>query len=394
MHITAICPTFRRPRSIPNLIAMFLAQDYEPDRCRLIIYDDGSTFSTQVGSNWEIVVRPERAPSLGRKIAELVDLAMSRGTDAVVFFRDDGCYLPGYLAAHARGLEKGAWTAPAHVLFDNGESLRTRRADRRDHGCWGFRVDAYLASEGCPDQNETLFADFRDRLCRVAGEPSELFSPPGAIEYVYRRAGTGVVSDSPRMDPGRASTAEGGSYEPIRGPLRPEFDRDSLRAYRDYRHGRHFVAEDPTPALTKTGYLRSLSIDASCAKADYLREHLQESEWKFVRREGAPRLVFPVKYLEVLLDDDFRGAEVLYDEPSSADEADAKEGMGFQRVLENPTEALLFHRLFVKDEDLQTVRNELAELYGVTGDNVDELREQIRVFSDRFQYLEYIFIDS
>lgn len=411
MHITAICPTFRRPRLIPNILAMFIAQEYPPDQCRLIIYDDGGIFTPQVGSNWEIIVRPDRAPTLGTKNAELVELAISRGTDAIVLFEDDDCYLPGYLIAHARGLEKAPWTAPNHVLFKYGGDIRIADADRRFHGSWGFKVKTYLASDGYPDENEAFDSKFGTNLRLAAGEPFKLFTVPDAIQYVYRWHAKGYANGSAWGKTIYESTALNYPYEPSPGVIGPQFDDDTLQVYRDFRRKKKYLFENKKPSLTTSGYLRKIAIDASNAKADAIKNNLSEAELEIVNEDGKTKYIFPVEYLDLLLDDDYSGADVLYYEPnvtSANHEAKANgipeinpndqiclpENIKFRMVLENITSALLFYKLFIENRNVQGVVDEFLELYRLTKDNGEELIHDIKKFHEKFQYIEYVFPDS
>lgn len=411
MHLTAICPVFRRPRLIPNILAMFIAQDYPPDQCRLMIYDDGHVFTPQVGGNWELIARPDRAPTRGAKLAELVELAMSRGTDAIVLFADDAGYLPGYLTAHAMGLEKASWTAPSHVLSDDGGDIRIREADRPYHGCWGYRVEAYLASDGYPDDNEAFDFKFGNSLLQVAGEPFKLFTPPDTIEYVHRRRTAAFRNGTAPGKTNHEAAVSDPPHEPSPGSLVPQLDDPSRQLYLDYQNSRNYFLKFSQPSMTKTGYLRRVAIDASSRKAEYIRNHLSEAKLEVLDPGEKPRLLFPAEYLDLLLDDDYTEAHVLYYEPSVPSETSEvagdgrsefetkdtiylRENLRFRMVLENITSALLFYKLSIQRTAVQDVVNEFLELYRLTNDNGEELIRDINEFDDRFQYMEYIFKDS
>ena len=56
-----LCPTYRRPKLLAELLGYWEAEDYPPELRRLFILDDGATFEAQVGSTWELHTTERRA---------------------------------------------------------------------------------------------------------------------------------------------------------------------------------------------------------------------------------------------------------------------------------------------------------------------------------------------
>src|SRR5215213_9160857 len=94
--LLCVCPTYGRPRLVANSLACFLAQDYPPELCHLLILDDAQQYTPQSGRNWEVVSSPERFPSLPDKYQWMFSAAgvmpfnkLARRWDAVVIWDDD-----------------------------------------------------------------------------------------------------------------------------------------------------------------------------------------------------------------------------------------------------------------------------------------------------------------
>jgi hypothetical protein len=231
MHLTAICPTFRRPRLIPNVLAMFAAQTYSD--CDLLIYDDGGTFDSQCGDRWELMTRPERCTPLGSKFRELVSIAISRGTDGIVLFEDDDIYGPNYLRDHATAQESAAWVVPDRVWTDNGcKPHEVQIARYTCHGCWSFTASAYEAAGGYPGERSFGFdIAFGDRLLSHTGKPARLWREPPP-QYIYRWQSTGYPNGHGFGE--SMEQAVEASHRPARvcGVVRPEMDAATTHHYR------------------------------------------------------------------------------------------------------------------------------------------------------------------
>jgi hypothetical protein len=196
MHLTAICPTFRRPKLIPGILEMWQAQEFPKADCSMLIFDDGQSFESQHGDNWRLISRPRRCPTLGAKFRETVSLAIAHGTDAIVLFEDDDLYLPEYLANHESILTDHDVSQSSSVWTDNG--IPDRRIEVKaigsHHGSWGYTVDAYNRAGGYPaDVNHGFDFVLNDRFraadCKI-GRPSHV-SP-----YVYRWQTSGYPNGS------------------------------------------------------------------------------------------------------------------------------------------------------------------------------------------------------
>lgn len=196
MHLTAICPTFRRPKLIPNILAMWEQQEYPRDQCSLLIFDDGQSFESQSGDNWRLLSRPTRCPTLGAKFRETVSLAIAHGTDAIVLFEDDDIYLPGYLTNHAEILANHDVSQSSSIWTNDGVpgKRREHKSIGSHHGSWGFTVDAYRRAGGYPaDVNAGFDFQLHARLVRA---DCTIGRPDHVSPYVYRWQTSGYQNGS------------------------------------------------------------------------------------------------------------------------------------------------------------------------------------------------------
>jgi hypothetical protein len=120
MKLLVICPTYGRPKMVANTIALFQAQDYPKDQCKLLILDDAGQYEPQFGENWTIVSTPDRFESMPRKYEALLLLEQVLGSnpnnwDGIVIWDDDEIYLPNHLQCHAEILENYPWSYPPRV---------------------------------------------------------------------------------------------------------------------------------------------------------------------------------------------------------------------------------------------------------------------------------------
>lgn len=151
----AICPTYRRPHLIGNIIEMWHRQVCDVDR-HLLILDDAPNFAEGLhGDNWTLLTRQTRYTHLGDKFGALVDIAI-RDFSAryIALFEDDDVYFPFYIRDHLRALQSGADVSiPSHIYSnhkcDKGEYF-LHETKCSNHGAWAFSADIYCRSAGYP----------------------------------------------------------------------------------------------------------------------------------------------------------------------------------------------------------------------------------------------------
>lgn len=211
-RLVAICPTFRRPKLIPNVLAMFKSQmSVYGWKYHLVIVDDGQTFESQSGRvggyTWELLTLPRRCESLGDKFAATVEHAADRMQagrgDAIALFEDDDVYLPQYLRAHARTLDAGnTISMPSRLLANDSVGPgKTHPVDAtgRHHGAWAYTLGLYYDCGGYPHGQSEGFdyalhsAMLRSPLYR-RGDPCE--QSDGEAIYVYRWQTSGYPNGS------------------------------------------------------------------------------------------------------------------------------------------------------------------------------------------------------
>lgn len=197
--ISCLCPTYGRPKTLANAIACFQAQDYPPDRCKLIVLDDlgniepvttrNNTGTTGRQTDIYIQSTNQRYSCLPEKYNALVSIAPL--SDIYVVWEDDDIQLPWCLKAHAAACKTAGWSYPSHVFSDYSDSgqpsIHIEETGNRFHGCLGIRRETLRAVGGWP---LTRRADFDQQLISSlkrlgdAGNPIQALEKPPA--YIFR----------------------------------------------------------------------------------------------------------------------------------------------------------------------------------------------------------------
>lgn len=150
--IACLCPTYMRPISTANSVALFNFQDY-PEK-RLYIYDDGFTFLEDVSDrypNVKLKVTKKRASTLSEKYNTLLEWALEDyDPDIIVVWENDDLFLPNHLSTYANllGPETGYEVLRlTHVFVYNplNKSVFVQFYQGVFHGSLAFR--ASLAKE-------------------------------------------------------------------------------------------------------------------------------------------------------------------------------------------------------------------------------------------------------
>jgi hypothetical protein len=197
MFITALCPTYRRPALVANTLWLWEQQTHPADHRHLLIFDDGGTFfdpngdpdsQWQIGKNWAIVSAGARFPSLMAKYNWMMKAPPAASADAILVWDDDDIYLPGYVAAHARCLERYRFSKPSHILSDYTGRIEMESGAGRFWSSMGIRREVVETAGGFPD---TPRADFDQRALSafsdIAGKDQcgTTWGPEGPHEWVY-----------------------------------------------------------------------------------------------------------------------------------------------------------------------------------------------------------------
>ncbi len=225
MKISALCPTYNRPRLLGQAIAMFLAQDY-PDK-ELIILDDAGQYGDLEGPSWRIVSTTERYPSVAAKRNALVKLASG---DAIAVWDDDDWYFPWALSAIASALDGSQWVQPRQALEWDAPGVLGRYWTigrdkwKRDYcysGSWAFRralLEANPYPEDCGNGEDTVlgYALWRKGIASADAVSTQYPLP----FYVYSRERSGSWHAS--------ELGEGFTAYPIIGAM----PREDVRQFR------------------------------------------------------------------------------------------------------------------------------------------------------------------
>lgn len=186
MFLTAICPTFRHPTLLANLLWCWEQQTHPANERHLLIFDDGGTFDDQRGPNWELRSFADRFSSLPAKYNALLATVPPQ-TEAVAVLDDDDIYLSGYVAAHARVLERFVLSKPSHVLSDYElGKVVCERGDGRFGSSMAWRKEFSDRVGGWPETREATFdQQFIRKLVSACGWSDSPWGESGPHQYVY-----------------------------------------------------------------------------------------------------------------------------------------------------------------------------------------------------------------
>jgi hypothetical protein len=233
MKIVGICPTFRQPTLVANVLACWLAQDYPAADRHLLICDDAGTFSNQEGDGWSLISADNRFSSLPAKYNFLQSIARQRYTpDALAVIESDDIYLPGYVSAVATQLEQHELCKPSHVLSDYTGRIEQEFAHGRFHSTLAFRRELIERVGGWP---ETPRADFDQQLMSKLFGAVKSVGDPGVGQFVYSWHTGAAHCQSTMRSPDDESWYDRGEEAyakvPFVGKLEPKFDLRTERIF-------------------------------------------------------------------------------------------------------------------------------------------------------------------
>lgn len=209
MKITAVCPTYKRPRLLGRAVHCFLQQDHKD--CELIILDDAGQYTSQEHERWKLVSVPDRFDCLADKRQAVIEMA-SPDSDGFMCWDDDDVCFPGAVAAVAKALEKYAW-AQCRIIYETaspGVLAPTQAFNDRKYrrvgdgrvvnwgygGCWAYRLKEFHDLNGYknlkPSASEDI--DLAGRFYLNFGESADS-SIDGPWYWYNRNPGVTKVSD-------------------------------------------------------------------------------------------------------------------------------------------------------------------------------------------------------
>jgi hypothetical protein len=240
MTISFLClmPTYgRKPELLNNSIACFAAQSY-PHK-NLMIYDDLGTLERTWCAlpNVYVYSTRERAPSLGEKYNIMLRLANEHyaSYDAVAVWDDDDCYLPDYLATHARTLQDHRWSKPSRIISAFHQPPMEEPGTGRFHGSIAISRELVEEVPWIDTVRATFDQEYLQALSSVVapGDACEHGSP----QYVYRWQTSGSSHCSGLMgDTDWYAKYKPQSVENIVSLL-PRMDQDTHDIYQRYAAG-------------------------------------------------------------------------------------------------------------------------------------------------------------
>jgi len=155
--IAALCPTYRRPQLLGQLIKLFQMQTCMDSE--LIILDDAGQYGNVAGDRWRIISMSDRFPSVEAKRNYLI---RNTSAEMIAMWDDDDIYLPWALDACAYALSNSTFAQPRQILEWTGPGEhRWKRCltygHRHDYcygGCWSYRRDWFLSTGGYPEHED------------------------------------------------------------------------------------------------------------------------------------------------------------------------------------------------------------------------------------------------
>lgn len=187
--ITCICPTYKRPEFLANIVKCFEMQDYPSHRCELIILDDALQYPPQVGESWTLL-NGNRAElnTLSKKFDKLVSF-VALG-DLIAIWEDDDLYFPHHLEMLSRAFERGGQFITPHRIFSTyGQSegnLQVEFAAGRFHASWAFTPDLLRSVGGYPNTARLDYDQQLNAALRKNGKHEFSVSEYEFPSYVYR----------------------------------------------------------------------------------------------------------------------------------------------------------------------------------------------------------------
>jgi glycosyltransferase involved in cell wall biosynthesis len=241
-NIACLCPTFKRPDCLRNVVRCFQEQDYPELSRRLFIVDDAAQFdSQQIGKNVHLMSLPNPIATLASKFHFIADWAQAIwDVDVFANWEDDDIYLPNHLQMIGNVL-KDYESPDAHFLvpeqvYSNYAMpkgyVRRENALGRFHGAWAFERKALIRSGGWPRTEDIAFdQQFLKRLKETCTEHVYVGDPT----YVYRWGNATYHGSSYKGDFTKKVHALNLPAEHI-GKLEPAFDDETQAAINRYRN--------------------------------------------------------------------------------------------------------------------------------------------------------------
>lgn len=228
MKIACLCPTYKRPDCLQNVLACFVRQNYPPADCRLFMIDDAGQFDPHVGPRWSVASTTDRFPDLPTKFDQLAAMAELWDPDVLSIWEDDDVYLPNHLATIKRVIESGQrFVAPSEVYSTYGlpaGEYQREGAKGRFHASWSMTAELYREVGGWPKTERLDFDQQFGAQLRGPGFAYHELAPT----YVYRW-GNGVYHGSQAGEEGfrKLWDSLGDREAPHVGELIPQFDRET-----------------------------------------------------------------------------------------------------------------------------------------------------------------------
>lgn len=228
--ISCLCPTYKRPEHLANVVACFESQTYPKDWCELIISDDAGQYSTTKTDRQMVESTTVRFPNLPEKFNYMSRLAKG---DILVVWEDDDIYLPFHLSEISQAYQNAGggklFFAPENVYstYDVpfGE-VRTEKTGGRFHASWAYSRELFDELGGYTESERLTFdQEMWIRALNYCGIETAYGAKP---TYVYRW-GNGVYHGSQAGDEGYKALWDGLEKRPapFLSELVPRFDLET-----------------------------------------------------------------------------------------------------------------------------------------------------------------------
>lgn len=189
--IACLCPTYKRPECLANVVECFLRQDYPKDLRHLFVLDDAGQFDfQQIDGCVTVICRKRRYDSLVKKFNTLATFVSSLWSpDVFSVWEDDDVYLPDYLSQVDKQVENGASYVTWEKVWGTynqpfGQAMQEGAAGRF-HASWSFTASLLDKVGGWP---KTAELKYDQMLGGMLSDAAGIGHVPieGACSYVYR----------------------------------------------------------------------------------------------------------------------------------------------------------------------------------------------------------------
>jgi glycosyltransferase involved in cell wall biosynthesis len=241
-NILMLTPTYKRPDCLRNLLACFLAQDYEHKH--LLVYDDANQFDELLSKNVTVSVnkkyREQNLPTKFNTMVLFANKVLGLEFDIIAIGEDDDVYLPWHLSAIAAAYERGGEYFISSEIWstynEQKKGAHLEQSGGRFHASTAFTTNLFDKVGGYPITDELNFdQQMRARMLNGGGVVEDYLMQCSGMKpsYTYRW-GNREYHGSAAGDSGYRKLWDDLAKLPTphQGKLIPQFDKETKNLYK------------------------------------------------------------------------------------------------------------------------------------------------------------------